>query len=142
MHSATGYLAILLILVIATGCDLVGAKNDLTFKSDREAYEAGEAVEVEVQNELRSEVGMNLCFVYLELETQTSDNNWVPTGAYGGDIPDLACTAILYRGSPGRSLSGVFHLPQNQPAGTYRFSTDLEVNNEFVRAQTNTFVIR
>ncbi|MEM8486819.1 MAG: hypothetical protein AAF564_14800 [Bacteroidota bacterium] len=135
------YFPLVLFAAMMVGCELLGTDNTLVFKTDRDEYNPGQIVVVEVGNRLASPVGLNLCFTYLSLERQT-DDGWEPTSAYGGERPNTVCTAIQLAVRPGNSSTGTFHLPDNQGNGTYRITTRFEINNESVWANTNSFDIR
>ena len=127
--------------VFVAGCDTMVSDGELVFRTDKPSYTAGDVVVVEVDNGLETEVGMNLCFAYLNLEKQLENGDWTPTHVYGNESENQVCTAALYLVQPGNSLSGTFHLPISQATGRYRITTDLELQGDRFEAETIPFVI-
>lgn len=142
MQKSPAYLILLSIAQLLSGCGVFEDEDegDVRFITDGDSYQTGEIVTLELQNKSANRIGLNLCVVYLELE-RLDDGHWSELeGGLERPGGNNVCTAEQRMLGPGQSVKeDVLLSPVVQP-GTYRISTEIEVNGGKSRVvQTNEF---
>lgn len=131
--------SLLLIAMIFAGCSLVGdpgnTSDGVTFMTEQDGYALGSTVTAMLANNSDEAVGYNLCFSALE---RKQGDDWVFAG------PSLTCQAIGLQLEPGEerrysvALVDSLDLPSS---GTYRITTDVEIEGEDTTLKTRPFSI-
>jgi len=131
--------SLLLIATIFAGCNLVGGSGDtsngVTFTTEQDGYALGSTVTATLANSSDEAVGYNLCFSALE---RRQGDDWVFAG------PSIVCQAIGLQLKPGEesrysvTLVDSLNLPSS---GTYRITTDVEIEGEDIVLKTRPFSI-
>ena len=142
MNRLFSCLIVIVFAYLGAGCAIVDVENEIRFETEKEVYSSGDEVAVRLENELYTQVGLNLCFAFLTLEQQSTSGKWERLSVGLGPGENTVCTAEMLRLAPGRATGGAAYLPVAQDPGTYRLSTQLEVDNESMEVVTNSFEVQ
>ncbi len=140
MKTLVRFFIALPILLVVAGCDFFDGQTEINFETIEPVYSAGDQVDVKLENNTRTGVGLNLCFI--SLERQVANASWESTNASLGPAPYTACNADMQILSSGKTTGGVAFLSDDQLPGLYSIVTDIEIENNRHQIRTNVFEVQ
>ena len=140
MTGITRFTLVVLSALVFGGCQLLGLENQaissaaLSFRTDDQRYRPGSTVTLRLENNADVPIGCNLCRVTLEERTPAG---WQPSAFQREEFCGLFQLVL----GEGISTDAPFPLAEELPEGTYRFTSDVEVqpSGQRLRIVSNTF---